>query len=79
MLNMTAQAYILINVVLGAEEDILKGLNNLGEVVEAYITMGSFDLICKVEVSDTKELRPLVTNKIRTIDGVRQTMTVIIV
>ena len=76
---MVAQAYILLNAVLGAEDDILLNLRKLEEVEECFITMGSFDLICRVKVADTKDLRPLVTNKIRSIDGVRQTMTVIIV
>ena len=76
---MGTQAYILINVVLGKEKEILDELNKLDEIMEAYITMGSFDLIAKADVPDTKDLRPLVTNKIRTINGVRQTMTVIVV
>ena len=41
--------------------------------------MGSFDIICHVLVDSAKELRPLVTNKIRALDGVRQSMTVIVV
>lgn len=76
---MTAQAYILINVVLGTEDDIVEDLRKLDVVKEAYVTMGSFDIICRVEVEDTKALRPLVTSNIRSIDGVRQTMTVIVV
>jgi len=54
-------------------------LKALDEVVEGYIVMGSFDLIIRVEVPDAKDLRPLVTNKIRTLSGVRQSMTVIVV
>ncbi|MHA2404976.1 MAG: Lrp/AsnC ligand binding domain-containing protein [Candidatus Kariarchaeaceae archaeon] len=41
--------------------------------------MHCYDIIVKVEVPDAKDLRPLVTNKIRTLGGVRQTMTVIII
>ena len=76
---MATQAYILINVVLGTEDEIVQLLKELPEVKEAYVTMGSFDVICLVEVEDNKDLRPLVTSSIRILDGVRQTMTVIII
>ncbi|MHA2251243.1 MAG: Lrp/AsnC family transcriptional regulator [Candidatus Kariarchaeaceae archaeon] len=76
---MTTNAFILLNVVLGKESELLDKLKTLAEVQEGYIVMGSFDIIIKVEVSDAKDLRPLVTNKIRTLGGVRQTMTVIII
>ncbi|MHA2028626.1 MAG: Lrp/AsnC family transcriptional regulator [Candidatus Kariarchaeaceae archaeon] len=76
---MGAQAFILLNCVLGKESELLEHLKSLDEVVEGYIVMGSFDLIIKVEVPDAKDLRPLVTNKIRTLSGVRQSMTVIVV
>jgi DNA-binding Lrp family transcriptional regulator len=73
------KAYILLNVVLGKEKEILAAVKEIEEVQEAYITMGSFDLILMVETADTKDLRPLVSNKIRIIPGVRQSMTVIVV
>ncbi len=76
---MTTQAFILLNVLLGKENELLESLKKLEEVHEWYIVMGSFDIIVKVEVPDAKDLRPLVTNKIRTLGGVRQTMTVIII
>ncbi len=76
---MAAQAFILLNCVLGKESELLTQLKALDEVVEGYIVMGSFDLIIRVEVPDAKDLRPLVTNKIRTLSGVRQSMTVIVV
>ncbi len=76
---MAAQAFILLNCVLGKESELLEELKSHDEVIEGYIVMGSFDLIIKVEVPDAKDLRPLVTNKIRTLPGVRQSMTVIVV
>ena len=76
---MTTQAYILIHCNLGKENDVLEELRKISEVSESYVVMGSYDLVALVEVAETKELRPLVTNKIRTIPGTRQTMTVIVV
>lgn len=76
---MATHAFILLNCILGKENELLDELKKLEEVIEGYIVMGSFDIIIKVEVSDAKDLRPLVTNKIRTLSGVRQSMTVIVV
>ena len=50
----------------------LEQLNRIDEVLEGYIIMGSFDIIIKVEVPETKDLRPLVTTKIRSLLGIRQ-------
>ena len=69
---MSTQAYILIHSNLGKEQDVLSELNKIPEVSEAHVVMGSYDVIALVSVEQTKELRPLVTNKIRTISGVRQ-------
>ncbi len=76
---MTTQSYILIHCNLGQENSVLKELKKLSEMIECHVVMGSYDIVALVEVPETKELRPLVTNKIRTISGVRQTMTVILV
>ncbi|MDH5401423.1 MAG: Lrp/AsnC ligand binding domain-containing protein [Candidatus Heimdallarchaeota archaeon] len=76
---MTTEAYILLNIVLGKEKELLEQLKLLEETKECWIVMGSFDIICHVLVDSAKELRPLVTNKIRALDGVRQSMTVIVV
>lgn len=76
---MSTKSYILIHCNLGKETEVLTELKKLPEMLEAHVVMGSYDIVALVEVGETKELRPLVTNKIRTISGVRQTMTVILV
>ena len=73
------EAYVLIHSNLGMENDVLEALQKLPEVLEAFITMGSYDLLARVKVPSNAELKPLVTNKIRILNGVRQTMTVIVV
>ncbi|MCH8908544.1 MAG: Lrp/AsnC ligand binding domain-containing protein [Candidatus Heimdallarchaeota archaeon] len=76
---MTTQADILLNCILGKEKELLEELNKLEEVKEGNIIMGLYDIIIKVEVPDTKDLRPLLTQKIKVLSGIRQSMTVIIV
>ncbi len=75
---MGTQAYILVNVVLGTEDEVSKQILSLPQVLEAHVTMGSYDVIALVTVEETKDLTTLVTNSIRSIDGVRQTLTLLI-
>ncbi len=74
---MATDAYILINVNIGKEEKLVEEIRKIEEVVEAYVLMGEYDVIAKLKINDPKELRPIVSNKIRPLAGVRQTMTLI--
>lgn len=76
---MATKAFVLLNIELGAEEDVLKQLRGMEEVKEAYIVYGIYDIIVKIEAPSLDEIRQLVTNKIRRIDKVRSTLTMIVV
>jgi DNA-binding Lrp family transcriptional regulator len=65
------QAFVLINVESGAEEDIVRELKNIEGVVEAYFSYGVYDIIAKVK-ADSME-----THKIRALSRVRSTLTLI--
>jgi hypothetical protein len=43
------RAYVLINVVSGSEDSILKQLRGLSGVTNAYVSYGVYDLLGKVE------------------------------
>ncbi len=61
---------------MGAEEQILeqlKGIENVKEVHEVY---GVYDMIAKVE-ADSFEKVKVVTGKIRRLDRVRSTLTMV--
>ncbi len=74
-----AYAFILINTEIGAEEEVLNTLKNMDEVVEAYIVYGVYDLICKIQAPTMDQLKEVVTTKLRGLDRVRSTMTMICV
>ncbi|MEN2998981.1 MAG: Lrp/AsnC ligand binding domain-containing protein [Acidilobaceae archaeon] len=73
-------AFILINVEMGAEEEVRDAVltRHRGQVTEVKITYGEFDLVVKVEVDNMNTLEK-VTTAIRTISGVRRTVTLIAV
>jgi DNA-binding Lrp family transcriptional regulator len=72
------KAYILLNVEPDSEDNILKQLKSLEVVKEAYVSYGVCDLIIGVKADTMEELKDSITNKIRSIDKVRSTLTLIV-
>ena len=70
-----ATAYILINCELGSEESIIQQLNNIDDVLEVHGTFGAYDILAKIESTTVEVLREIITWKIRKIDQIRSTLT----
>ena len=70
-----ATAYVLINCELGSEESIIQQLKSLDGVVEVHGTFGAYDILAKIESSTVENLRETITWKIRKIDQIRSTLT----
>ena len=70
-----ATAYVLINCELGSEESIIQQLKNIDSVIEVHGTFGAYDILVKVESSAVETLRKIITWKIRKIDQIRSTLT----
>lgn len=71
------QAFVLINVESGAEEEVVGLLKKIEGVEEAYFSYGVYDIISKVKADSMEKLKDLVTRKIRTLNRVRSTLTLI--
>jgi DNA-binding Lrp family transcriptional regulator len=72
-----ANAFVLLNCDLGAEEDIIKELSTIGGVAKAYKTQGVYDMIVKLQSDSSADLRSII-GKIRRIDRVRSSLTMIV-
>ena len=70
-----ATAYVLINCELGSEESIIEQLKTLDGVIEVHGTFGAYDILAKIESSTVEVLRDTITWKIRKIDKIRSTLT----
>ena len=53
-------AYILLKIELGAEDKVLDILKEFKEVREAYIIYGEYDIIAKIDASDSSRLNEIV-------------------
>ena len=70
-----AIAYVLINCELGSEESIIRQLKNIDDVSEVHGTFGAYDILAKIESLTIETLRDIITWKIRKIDQIRSTLT----
>ena len=71
------QAYVLINVESGSEEEVVNQLKKIEGVTEAYFSYGVYDIISKVKADSMEKLKDMVTRQIRTLNRVRSTLTLI--
>jgi DNA-binding Lrp family transcriptional regulator len=71
------RAYVLINVESGSEDDVLQELKTIEGVEEAFFSYGVYDLITKIKADTMDKLKEMVTRRVRTLNKVRSTLTLI--
>jgi len=71
-------AFIVITAELGSEEEVLDELKKLEGVKEAYCVYGVYDIIAKVEADSMDKLKDTVTWKVRKMNKVRNTLTMLV-
>jgi len=71
-------AYVLISCDLGYEIAIIDELKRLANVKEAHGVLGAYDILVKVESDSEESLRDTITWKIRKLNRVRSTLTLIV-
>ncbi|HVP26360.1 MAG TPA: Lrp/AsnC ligand binding domain-containing protein [Candidatus Bathyarchaeia archaeon] len=72
-------AFVLINTEIGSEADVLKDLKKVEGVEEAYAVYGVYDIIARVKANTMDRLKEIVTWRVRRLDKVRSTLTMIVV
>ena len=68
-------AYVLLNCDLGYEEAVIEDLDHIDSVKEVQGVYGAYDIIAKVENSEREKLRETIMWKIRKLEHVRSTLT----
>jgi len=71
-------AYVIINCDLGYEEEIINELKQIEDVKEVHGVYGAYDILAKVESANVKNLRETITWKIRKLNRVRSTLTLMV-
>ena len=73
-----AMAFVLINTELGFEKEVLEEIAKIDAVCEAFMVYGVYDVVAKVGAETMDKLKEIVTSKVRRLDKVRSTLTMIV-
>ena len=71
------QAYVLLNCEMGSEEATIQRLKEVNLVKEVWGTFGAFDILAKLESNSSEELNNTISSKIRHLDNIRSTTTLL--
>ena len=75
---MAVLAYVLFKVSSGTEREVCQKLVEFGEVIQADIIFGEYDVIAKIETPSLDKLEEFVSLKVRNVPNVLVTSTMII-
>ncbi len=75
---MAFEAFILVNVTGDHTKSAYKTITRMEGVKSAFMVTGVHDLIVHVVAQDLNQLGDLILSNIRSIDGVKQTMTCLV-
>lgn len=70
-------AIIMIKTDAGTSEAVVSEIRSLGNVAEAHIVAGEFDVIAEVDVGEVYEVLETVSGEIQGVDSVDDTRTYI--
>jgi DNA-binding Lrp family transcriptional regulator len=70
-------AFVLINAEMGA--DLSKDLKAIPEVKEYFGVYGVYDYVVRLEANTMEQLKDAITNRIRRMDNVRSTLTMMVI
>ncbi len=73
------KAFVLINAELGAEDALIKELKGIENVTEVYVVYGVYDIVAKIESDTMEKVKETITWKLRRLEHVRSTLTMIVV
>ncbi|MCW4017018.1 MAG: Lrp/AsnC ligand binding domain-containing protein [Candidatus Bathyarchaeota archaeon] len=71
-------AYVLINTEPKHMENVVATLEKLDSVVEIFPVYGVYDVVAKIQAETMEKLKDTVTWKVRSLDEVRSTITMLI-
>ncbi len=76
--NMSAKAFVLVNVEPGVVSDIVSRLRDAAHIRSAYMVTGPYDAIAEVEAEDYARIAEIVEEEVRKMEGIEKTMTLVV-
>ena len=70
-------AFIMVNTDLDVHDELCSQLRTIPGIIEANEVYGIYDIIIKIEFNNMEKLKETVSTRIRSLDGVKSTLTMI--
>ena len=70
-------AYVMLNCELGSEAEIIEQLKEIEQVVDVFETIGTHDMLVKLQAENFEKIREIVSWNIQKMKKVRSTATLI--
>ena len=71
-------AYVLISCDLGFDVEIIDEIKQLEDIKEVHGVFGAYDILVKLELANVENLKDIITWKIRKLNRVRSTLTLMV-
>lgn len=71
-------AVVLLCVYPGKEHSVKEEISKITQVKSCRITFGEYDLVAEVQTDKVKSLGTLITKRIRSVEGITKSITLII-
>jgi DNA-binding Lrp family transcriptional regulator len=76
---LTSSAFVLIDCDFPFLENIIEELKKISEIEEFYRVQSIYDMLAKVNADSEDQLHEIVSRKLRGIEGIKNTLTMIII
>ncbi|QLH06556.1 Lrp/AsnC ligand binding domain-containing protein [Nitrosopumilus ureiphilus] len=70
-------AYVMLNCELGSEAEIIEQLKEIEQVVDVFETIGTHDMMIKLQAENFEKIREIVSWNIQKMKNIRSTATLI--
>ena len=70
-------AYVLIKIEAGKEEYVFSKVKKIEKIQKLIEVLGPYDGVALAEIEDEKELEEVIVKKLRTIEGIKETITLV--
>ena len=74
---MTVKAYVLVVTDPGKTRHVVEEIRKLPNIVEMHEVMGPYDIVVEIEVANLQEIPPILGERIRTIEGIQSTTSLV--
>ncbi len=79
MVTDMVKAYILVKVVVGHGDSVLRNLLSLSVTEEAHKVFGPYDIVAEIRGRDMETLVEIITDKVRKIEGIEDTQSFLVI